>query len=710
MKRSTDAEKACKTGRTGLADRLADSILGHRRAILAASIILVVSCAMMIPMVSINFNLSDYLPDDSPSTKSLQALESSFSESIPNVSVYIPDVSIPEALDYKNRLKAIPGVGSVLWLDDAADIRVPLEMQNPDTVSSWYVNGGALFMLTVDQKNCAAVMEDIRNTAGPAAAFSGEAVNQAAAQSTTMGEISMIIVYLVPLVLIVLLLSTSSWFEPVLFLAAIGAAIVINEGTNIFLGEISYITRATSAILQLAVSIDYAVFLLHRYAGYRNEGVDVRESMRKAMVKSSSAIAASAATTVFGFLALTLMKFKIGPDMGFVLAKGVLASYISVMVLLPVLAICTTKLMEKTHHRPLLPSFGRLGKAAVRICIPLLLIVILMIVPSFLAQRSNQFLYGSSGMHSEDSEVRKQADLINGIFGKYQQMALLVPEGDIARENALTEELSATDGITSVISYTGTAGMQVPEDLLTKSQLAQFRSNGYSRIILRAATDDEGDEAFSAVDSVRSAANRYYGGKYFLVGQSVINYDLKKTITGDYLPVTLASVTAIGLVLVITFRSASIPLILLLTIEGAIWINLGLPYFTGSSLNYIGYQIIGSVQLGATVDYGILFSQRYLDKRRSADRREAARLAVVETAASILTPAGILTIAGLVLGFVSTNGIISQLGNILGRGAAISALMVLFFLPALLMLSDGLIQKTTYSAEFSYESREGIKK
>lgn len=688
--------------------RIAESILKHKKSILIVSVILVVMGAVLMPMIGINFNLSDYLPGDAPSTKALEIMEGSFPDGIPNVKLAIPDVSIPEALEYKEKLADIPGVSAVLWLDDTADLRKPLEMQDKEMVEAWYSKGSALFLLTVDQDNSVTIVEDIRETAGEGAALSGEAVNQAEARSTTMGEISMIMLYVIPLVLIILLLSTSSWFEPVLFMITIGAAILINEGTNIFLGEISYVTRATSAILQLAVSIDYAVFLLHRFAEYRSEGMDVKESMHKAMVKSSSAIAASAATTVFGFLALTLMRFKIGPDMGFVLAKGVLTSYISVMVLLPVLALYTTKLMDKTHHRPFLPSFKGFGKLAVRICIPLAVIIVLAIVPSFLAQQKNEFLYGSSGMHSEGSQVGKEAEMIESIFGEAQQMMLLVPQGDIASEDALTKELEALRNVTTVISYTNTAGKEIPVEFPDEEQISQFYSNGYSRMILYTAVPDEGDEAFAVTKAVRETAQKYYGDGCYLLGQNVVNYDLKETITGDYLPVTLASVIAIGLILVFTFRSLSVPLILLLTIEGAVWINLGLPYFMGDNLNYIGYQIISAVQLGATVDYGILFAQRYLDYRKTADRKEAARLAIAGTAASILTPAGILTFAGLALGFVSTNGIISQLGGILGRGAAISAAMVLIFLPALLILFDGIIQKTTIKSFHRNNERKGV--
>lgn len=677
-------------------ERIAGSILEHRRDVLLVTILTIIICGVLMTQVNVNFNLSDYLPADAPSTKALDALYESFSGEIPNANVYIPDVSVPEALIYKKQLAGINGVDTVMWLDDALDIRTPLEMHDKDSVESWYKNGGALFVLSIDSDNVSTAIEEVRRIAGDKSVLSGEAVNMATVQTVTMSEISKIMLYVIPLVLIILLISTSSWLEPLLFLGAIGSAIIINEGTNIFIGEVSYVTQATSAVLQLAVSIDYAVFLLHSYAHFRKEGLDINAAMKKAMVKSSSAIAASAATTVFGFLALTLMKFKIGPDMGFILAKGVFFSYVSVVVFLPALAVCTSKFLEKTRHRSLMPSFKGFGRIALHICIPLAAIIFIMIIPGFLAQRSNEFLYGSSGMHSENSKIRRDAEYVKNIFGESSQMVLLIPRNKSGIELELTEELSGISNVKSVISYSSMVGDQVPEEFLTESQLTQFRSERYNRIILYVATEDESAEAFQAVEGVRKTVEKYCGKEYHLTGQSVINYDLKDTITGDYLPVTLASIAAIGLVLVIAFRSVSIPLILLLTIEGAIWLNLGLPYFTGDSLNYIGYQIISAVQLGATVDYGILFVKRYMDSRADMNCREACYNAITGTAASILAPAAILTLAGVTLGIVSTNGIISQLGTILGRGAAISAAMVLLFLPALLMMTDKIIQKTTY--------------
>jgi len=275
-------------------------------------------------------------------------------------------------------------------------------------------------------------------------------------------------------------------------------------------------------------------------------------------------------------------------------------------------------------------------------------------------------------------------------------MALLVPSGRMADESALSDALSKLPEVSSVVSYANTVGVQVPPEYLSEEQLKQFSSGGYDRIILYVNTSDEGQDAFSAVEKVRAVSAEHFGDEYYLVGQSAINYDLMDTITADNRTVNFAAIAAIGFVILVSFKSLSIPLLLLFTIESAIWINLAVPYFAGQRLNYIGYQIISAVQLGATVDYGILFAQNYLRNRKNLGKNEALRQTVSGTAASILTPALILTVAGLMLNFISSNGIISQFGAILGRGAVISAAMVLLALPALLWLFDGLIMVTTW--------------
>jgi predicted RND superfamily exporter protein len=676
--------------------RLINGLLHHRALVLIIALIITVIAGLCIPLVEVHYDLTDYLPEQAPSTKAIKIADQSFAEGLPNANLYIPDITIPQAIELKEQLKTLPHVESVLWLDDATDIYQPLASLDSQLVDSWYKNGGALFMLRVDPAFTVEATDAIRQAGGENAVLTGEAFNQATIQALSMGEVSRIMFFVVPLVLLVLLISTSSWFEPLLFLVAIGVAIVLNEGTNIIMPDVSYVTRAASATLQLAVSMDYAVFLLHSFSRFRQQGNNIEEAMKLAVHESIPAIAASAATTVFGFLALGLMQFRLGANLGLILAKGILFSFLSVIILLPVLTVLTTKWVDRTQHRPFLPSFRGFARVVVKICLPLAIVVVLIVIPSYMGQRQTDFIYGSSGIHSPESQAQADIDKLAGIFGENQQMMLLVPSGNIALESKLSEELDRIPEITTVIDYSKAVGAQVPREFIPDDALDQFETAGLSRYILYADVPVESDRTFQLVERIRKLADSYYPGKSHLLGQPAVNYDLKTTIIADTPVVQGGSVLAIGLVILITFRSLSIPLILLLTIEGAIWINLGIPYFAGTSLNYIGYQIISAVQLGATVDYGILFASHFLNNRRTMEKRPALRLTLETTTPSILTPASILTIAAGLLGVVSSNGIISQLGIMLARGAVISSLMVLFFLPALLILFDRVIPLLTW--------------
>ncbi len=666
-------------------------VLKKRKLILWLTVLLCAVSLWGMLRVRVNYDMSSYLPDDAPTAQALKAV----GDDVPNMKLFLPGVSMREALEAKRKLLGCAHVRGVLWLDDVVDLRAtPQETLDESTLSAWYRGGGALFQVTVDPDDYAAGFGEIRKLY-PESLTAGNAANQARVISVSMKEIGAIIPFVLPIVLLILLVSTRHYFEPLLFLLAIGVAILLNEGSNYFLGSVSFVTRSSAAVLQLAVSIDYAVFLLHRFAECREQGMDNETAMAEAMVRSASSIAASAMTTVFGFLALMLMGFRLGSDMGRVLAKGVLVSYLTVMFFLPAAAISMTKWIDKTAHRSFMPTFRRTSRAIVQRGAPLALILLLLLLPAYMGQKSNHFLYGSSGMHAESSPVKIEAKQIDRLFGRSQQMLLMVPEGDLARVDALSKDLRALPGITAVVSYPTMVGLGIPPDIVPGDRLKQLRSGGYDRIILYADVPEEGETAFRLVEDIRLAAQRYYGEGCHLAGECAANLDIKDSILSDSARVLWGGILSIGLILLLTFRSLTIPAVLLIIIEGAIWINLSLPYFQGIDMNYIGYQIVSSVQLGATVDYGILLTQRYMEARKGKDKKQAAEQALRYSTGSILPPALILTAAGLLLGFISTNGVISQMGLVLGRGAAISAGMVLVVLPHVLMFADRLISHTT---------------
>lgn len=658
-----------------------------------------VAGAIMQLGVSTNYNVLDYLPQDSQSTRAIRLMEAEFAAAIPNTRVLLRGVTVIEALAVKQQIKAIDGVSDVLWLDDIIDVMVPLEIADQNVVSNYYKDGNALISLTMRGGDEVPITAAIREIIGDSNALSGAAVDKATLQTMTGNETRSAIVILLPLIIGILVASTTSWLEPLLFLVAIGVSILINLGTNLFFGEVSFVTRAVSPILQLAVSLDYAIFLLHSFDHFRKQNGDAPTAMRLAMNRAFPAIAASAATTLFGFLALVFMRFGIGADLGLNLAKGIIFSFVSVMFFLPALTLAVHPWLDKTRHRRILPELKGIGHFVHRARIPVFLLVLVLLVPSYMAQSRNDFVYGE-GQIADSTRSGQDAIATNELFGQSTPIVLLVPRGDVVREEQLSRELGRISAVTQVVSYAAQVGGAIPPEIVGSSVTSQFYSPNYARIIAYTNTSSEGERAFSVVEQVKDLTRSFYGDDFYAAGSSATLYDMKTVVTKDNTTVNRIAVGAILLVLLITFKSLSIPVVLLIAIKAAIWINLATPYFMGSQLSFIGFLIISAVQLGATVDYAILLNSHYIINRRSMPPREALHQTLDETASSILVSASILSLAGLTLWLTSSNPMVSELGLLLGRGTALSMLMVYFFLPAALSLLDRVIERTTLGISF----------
>lgn len=675
-------------------------LLQNKKKVVVFSIILAVLGGILSLTVTINYNMVDYLPSDAKSTTAISVMKKEFTQSVPNGQVMLTNVSIQEVIEYKDKLRNIEGITEVLWLDDVIDITIPLEFADKKTVENYYKDGNALVSITTKAGNEIKTLNKIYEVIGEKNSVSGDLVDLATQQSMAVSEPARAMMILVPIIIIILLIATTSYIEPILFLLTIGVAILINLGSNILLGEISFITQAISPILQMAVSLDYAIFLLHSYEDYKKQTDDLNEAMRLAIKRSFSAIMASAATTLFGFIALMFMDFKIGSDLGINLVKGIVFSFLSVMVFLPALTLCFNKWIEKTKHKKVLSDFKNIGKRTSKLRIAVIIIVAIIIVPSFLAQGNNTFIYGMGSNLSSTSRSSYDTTIINETFGKSTVMVLLVPKGDNVKEEILCDELEKAPHVTNVVSYTNTVGSAIPTSFLSDDILNQFYSENYSRIILYTDTETEGEIAFSTVENIEKITAEYYGNDFLSLGNSVNLYDLKNVVEKDTSVVNLIAIIAITLVLLLTFKSISLPLLLLLTIETSIWINLSVPYFAGNSLCYIGYLVISTVQLGATVDYAILLTDHYMNNRKEMSAKEAIRVSLGDTAKSIFVSGSILASAGFCLGIISSDQIISELGILLGRGAVLSVIMVILFLPTLLLLFDKLIPYTTLKHNF----------
>ncbi len=678
-------------------DGLTRGITRHKKLVIAIFLVATVISAVLILGVSVNYDLTDYLPEDSESTIALDLMYEEFGSGVPNTRVMVRNLTLTGAVETKAKIAQAPGVTGVMWLDDTQDMSTPIELMDSATVEQYWHDGTALYQVTIEEGRESEAVAALYEMLGSDVAISGNSANTASMQNLVVSEVVGAASILIPIIIIILLLTTTSWISPVLFLLTIGVAVLINMGTNVVFGEISFVTQSVSPILQLAVSLDYAIFLLNSFGRHRQEVDSSETAMRLAIKESFSSIAASAATTLFGFMALMFMRFGIGSDLGLNLMKGIVLSYVSVMVFLPALALASVKLLDKTSHRPIIHTGKRLGRALVKVRIPALILVLIAVIPCYLAQTRADFLYGN-GTPDTRTDYGRDTVAINEEFGESNALVLLVPRGDPGAEAKMAEELAGIDHVTSVLSYAGTVGA-VPEGFLDESIVSQFYSDGYARIIMYTDTSEEGDEAFAVVEQVRATADKYYSESW-LCGQSANLYDMRDVVTADSTLVNWIAIGFIFLTLLVTFKSATLPFILLFVIEAAIWINLSVPYFADQPLVYIGYLVINTVQLGATIDYAILMTNGYTANRRTMGKREAVVATLNTNFESVLTSGVILTAAGLCLGFVSSLQVVAELGILLARGTVLSMAMVVLALPALLMLFDPLTARLTWKAGF----------
>ena len=683
-----------------------EAIVDHKKTVIVFFTIAMIISALCSTMVNVNYDINDYLPDGTASTVALDTMNEEYDMSIPNARVMVSNLTVAEALKMKEKLSEIDGVDDVTWLDDAIDTDIPLETADKDTVENYYKDNNALYTVTIDESKRIETVHAIRNLIGEENSMSGAAVNTAVAAEATTKEVKNIIFLVIPICLAVLFLTSSSWIEPILLLGSIGIAILLNKGTNLMFGTISFVTNAAGGVLQLAVSMDYSIFLLHRFQEMREEGQAPKEAMINALCKSTGSILSSGLTTVIGFAALILMRFKIGPDMGLAMAKAIFISLVTVFVLFPVILLYCYPLIDKTAHKSLLPDFGKFGRFVTKLMVPAVLVFVLFIIPCNLGQKENFFSYGSSQIFSTDTQIGSDTKKIEDTFGKSNNLVLMVPKGDLQKESQLSKDLHNMPEVSSILSYVDNAGAEVPMDYVDNDTLSKLISDNYSRLVLTVDADFEGEKTFALIEEIRALAKTYYGDEYLLAGESASTYDLMDTITKDNDRVNLIAIGAVFLVLLLSMKSLSIPVILVLAIETAIWINLSVPYFTNDFVFYIAYLIISSVQLGATVDYAILLTSRYMEVRETASRKDTVVETLRSTTVSIMTSASILTIAGILLWKVSTHGVLSQLGHLLARGTALSTVIVLFVIPGMLYLGDKLIQKTTVGSKFYNEKED----
>ena len=645
--------------------------------------------------VNVNYDLTKYVPSYTQSSQGLDKMKEEFG--YPGTArLMIKDVSLYEAKKYKDQLAAVDGVDQILWCDTTVNVYAGEDFVNLDDIKDYYKDGCAVMDITFEEESDSPrterAIDEMKAITGDKGCYVGMAVQNKSLIETTAREMGRILVVAVLMILAVLCLATTAWTEPILFMLVMGVAVLLNKGTNIFLGTISFLTDNVAIILQLATSMDYSIFLLDAFMSWRDTGLSEEEAIVKAVEEAINSIFASSLTTVVGFLALVTMKFNIGFDMGLVLAKGIVFSLLSVVFFMPAMILKFTKLNDRTKHRSFFPDFTKLGKGVFKIRYAVLIGVLLITPPAYVAQGMNHFLYGNSAVGgAKGTQVYEDDQEITQRFGRSNMLLLIYPNNDMVAERRLSDELEALPYVKSVTSMANTLPEGVPEEFLPESATSLLHKNDTARMLIYIRTKGESDIAFQYTDQIRDIMKKYYPEESYVVGETPSTQDIKVTITEDNTRVNVLSLLGVFMVVMFSFHSVLIPLVVMIPIEVAIFLNMAIPYIQGVDMVYMGYIIVSSIQLGATVDYSILLTNNYIAKRKLLPKKEACIEAVTRSCSSIFTSGTIITLAGYIVHFISTTAAIGDLGHLIGRGGLLSVILVLTLLPALLVLCDRLI-------------------
>lgn len=678
---------------------LPEFIIRHARAIELCFAAMTLISLFLMPFVRVNYDLTEYLPASAASKQGLDLMEQEFG--YPGTArIMIDGVSLYEAKQYKDQIAAVDGVDMVLWCDTTTDIFTSSAFIDYDAIEDYYKDGAAVMNITFekgdsDPKTSAAI-DQIRDILGDKGYMVGMAVQNKSLAENVARELNMIMAIAVVMIYLILTLTTTSWAEPFLFLLIMGVAIVLNKGSNVFLGTISFLTDNVVAVLQLAVSMDYSIFLLHAYTRYKEQGMPMEQALAAAVNEALNSILASSLTTIVGFLVLTFMQFRIGFDLGLSLTKGIVFSLVSVLFFMPAMILRMAPLLERTEHRSFLPSFEKSARGIYRMRKAVLVAALLSALPLYTAQSMNSFLFGNASVGAgEGTQVYADDQKITEKFGRSNMMMAIVPNTSNIREKELAEELEQLPYMKTVLSLADTLPEGIPEEFLPESLTGLLHTEDYCRILMYTRTREESPAAFAASDEIQEIIKRYYPEDSYLVGGTPSTQDIETTITRDYSRVNLLSTIGVFLVVLWSFRSLAVPMAVMIPIELAIFLNMSIPYFKGEEVNYIGYIIVSCIQLGATVDYSILTASNYLEARRKQrlEKEQAAIWTLKRSIPAIFTSGSILTVCGYILYFVSSISAIGELGHLIGRGAWMSVLLVLCLLPALLVLADPLINK-----------------
>lgn len=696
--------------------RFSKAVVRGRVAILILTVLLMIPAVFGMLATRINYDMLNYLPDDMDTVIGQNALLEDFGKGAFSF-VVVENMPEKDVAALQEKLESVEHVETVLWYNSLMDTSIPMQLL-PDKLYDAFNTGDATMMAVFFDTATSAdetmdAIREIRSIAGKQCFVSGMSALVTDLKDLCEQEEPIYVAIAVVLACVAMMVFLDSWLIPFVFLASIGAAILLNLGSNWFMGEISYITKALSAVLQLAVTMDYSIFLWHSYNEQRAIYPDKCEAMAHAISATLTSVVGSSITTIAGFLALCFMSFTLGRDLGIVMAKGVLLGVLSCVTVLPSLILLLDKPLQKTRHRSILPKMDGLAKGVTKVFpVFLALFVVLAPVFYFAYDKTNDEVYYDMGQClPEDMEYVIANSKLSEEFDIASTHMLLVDASLPSKQvRSMISDMEQVDGVKYVLGLESVVGAGVPEEILPDSVRSILKSDKWELLLINSEYKVASDEVNAQIDSLNAILKKY-DPTGMLIGEAPCMKDMIETTDHDFKVVNAVSILAIFLIILLVERSISLPFLLIAVIELAIFINLGLPHFLGQSLPFIAPICISTIQLGATVDYAILMTTRYKAERLAGKEKRPAVITALSTSIPSIIVSGMgLFAATFGVAIYSDIDIISSMCMLMARGAIVSMLCVILILPALLLLCDRLVCATTLGMRHCNHSRKHAEK
>lgn len=682
--------------------RFSKAVVKHRILILIVVLVLMIPSVLGMVGTRINYDMLDYLPEDMETVIGQNELLEDFGKGAFSF-IIVEDMPAEDVAALKEKIEQVDHVETVLWYDSIADLSIPMELL-PDKIYNEFNTENATMMAVFFDTSTSSditmdAIREIRQIAGKQCFVSGMSALVTDLKDLCEKEEPIYVGIAVLLACVAMLVFLDSWLVPFVFLASIGMMILLNLGTNYFMGEISYITKALSAVLQLAVTMDYSIFLWHSYNEQRTRCDDNKAAMAVAIKETLASVVGSSITTVAGFIALCFMSFTMGRDLGIVMAKGVLLGVLGCVTVLPALILVFDKPLQKTKHKSLIPNIGGFAKGVVRIFPVFIVIFALLIPPTYYGySKTNDEVYYDMGQClPEDMEYVIANSKLSEDFDIASTHMLLVDANLPAKSvRSMMKEMEQVDGVKYVLGLESVIGSRIPEEILPESITSILKNDKWELLLINSEYKVASDAVNDQISDLNTILKKY-DESGMLIGEAPCMKDMIETTSHDFQVVNAISILAIFIIIALVEKSLSLPFILISVIEVAIFINLGLPHYLGQSLPFIAPICISTIQLGATVDYAILMTTRYKAERiRGNGKKDAVWTALSTSIPSIIVSGMGLFAATFGVAIYSDIDIIGSMCMLMARGAIVSMLAVIFILPALLLLCDKIICATTW--------------